>query len=138
MNASIYLSHNLSTKKNILSQGFSFLLSFTHSLQIQNSHKCFLYCVENQAQSHRPLRRFRDRETGAHGALCLIALLLLFSVKGKERKGSCANKFSSIHRLHLVRQGLLLCVPQRHSASQLPHLHTYTHTHAFIYIQGEF
>ena len=106
------------------------LFSFTRDTEFTCIH---LHSMESQTESHRPLKRLGDSKTGAHCALCLIALLLLFSVRGRERKGSCANKFSSIHRLHLVRQGLLLCVPRRHSASQLPHLHTHTHTHIHLY-----
>lgn len=91
-----------------------------------------------QTQLHSFTNCSRNVETGAHSAFCLIALLLLFSVKGRKRKGSCTNKFSSIYWLQSVRQGFLFCVPQRHSAFQLPHLHTQTHTHTLIYIQGEF
>lgn len=109
--------------------GFRFAFVFSHSLQ--NSH-IFTHTVETQESL---TDRRAGLETGRQvHTFCLTALPLLFSVKGRERKGSCTNKFSSIHRLHLVRQGLLLCVARRHSASQLPHIHA----HTLIYIQREY
>lgn len=100
-------------------------------------HKCIF---GTEAQSDQSVSEYwGDLETDAIGAPCLIASLLLFSVKGKERKGIFTNKFSSIHWLHLVRQGLLLCVPRRHSASQLPRLDTHTRTrvHAQVHLYSE-
>lgn len=95
----------------------------------------YTYTVNQVSRPYRPVRKFEDRCTQCFLSYCFAVALFSES----ERKGSCVNKFSSIHRLHLARQGLLFCVPQRHSASQLPHLHTYIpHTHLFIYIQEEF